>query len=195
MPNNVRTRAGKKADIRLYIYAIAKCIRFYRKNGHLASNVQFDSRAFVKPQPKPQPKTYSEEIFDYFCELFGKPTCIDDALEKIQGCGYGYYYNDKLTNKQTLKGLATRGGTKPNCTDIHQAFWHIGIVMGYEVRAVHVMCRGGDGHIRLDFNKGNGFFSRDASAVADGECVECIWCSNGTVVAYNPYWFTKDLYK
>ena len=138
-------------------------------------------------------KTYSEEILDYFQSKFGKVSCIDDCLEKVQNRGYGYYYDDKLTNKQTIDGLATKGGTKPNCTDIHHVFWHLGKALGYDVRAIHVICKSGTGHVRLDFNRGNGWFSRDASSVADGNSITSIWCANGTIRATNPTWFTQNL--
>jgi hypothetical protein len=151
----------------------------------------------IKPKPvvtqKPKEKTYSEQILEYFESKFGKVTCIDDCLEKVQNKGYGYYYDDKLTNKQTIDGLATRGGTKPNCTDIHHVFWHLGKALGYDVRAIHVKCQSGTGHVRLDFNRGNGWFSRDASAVADGNGITHIWCANGTKLATNPAWFMGNL--
>ena len=191
VPNFVKTVKGKmNVDIRLYVYCIAKCVVFYTNYKHLASNVQIDYRAFVKPSPK---KTYSEEIFDYFCSKFGKPTSIDDALRGIRNKGYGFYYDDHLTNIQTIDGLAGKG-QKPNCTDVHQMLWHIAKVLGYDVRAIHVWCTGSQvGHVRLDFNKGNGWFSRDGAAVIDGECVECIWCANGEYLATNPYWFISNL--
>lgn len=191
-PSSVLVKADKNYLIstKVWIYCIAKTVVYYDTNKQLPLQTLYRSDAFVKPTPK---KSYSEEIFDYFSSKFGKPTSIDDALSKIQGKGYGFYYDDKLNNYQTIDGLAGNG-QKPNCTDIHHVFWHIGKVLGYNVRAVHVWCRTSNvGHIRLDFNRGDGWFSRDASAVADGECVSCIWCSNGDILAYNPSWFTQNL--
>ena len=191
-PSSVLVKADKNYLIstKVWIYSIAKTVVYYDTNKQLPLQTLYRSDAFVKPTPV---KSYSEEIFDYFSSKFGKPSSIDDALSKIQGKGYGFYYDDKLNNYQTIDGLAGNG-QKPNCTDIHHVFWHIGKVLGYNVRAVHVWCRTSNvGHIRLDFNRGDGWFSRDASAVADGECVSCIWCSNGDILAYNPSWFTQNL--
>ena len=143
----------------------------------------------MKPQPK---KTYSEEIFDYFTSKFGRPSSIDDALRKIQAKDYAFYYDDSYSNKTTIDRI--KAGKGVNCTDVHQMLWHIGKVLGYEVRAVHVWCNVSNvGHVRLDFNRGDGWFSRDGASVLDGECVTCIWCSNGTVLAYNPSWFLSNV--
>lgn len=188
---NYLTFNGYKIKANLYEYMFAKILDYYYYNRQLPNKVYVNNNAFVKPQPK---KTYSEKIFDYFSSKFGKPTSIDDALEKIQGRGYGFYYDDHKTNKQTIDALATRGAEKPNCTDVHQMLWHIGKVLGYDVRAIHVWCITSNvGHVRLDFNRGNGWFSRDGAAVIDGECISCVWCSRGEHLATNPAWFTSNL--
>lgn len=183
---------GKRIHEHLYEYMFAKIIDYYYWNRQLPAYVVVNSDALVKPSPK---KSYSEELFDYFCSKFGKPSCIDDAIESVQNHGYGGYYDDHMTNYEVVDALARKGGQKPNCTDIHQLFWHIGRVLGYDVRAVHVWCTSSDvGHVRLDFKKSNtGWFSRDVSAVADGECVECVWCRNGEFLAYNPNWFLSNV--
>ena len=191
-PSSVLVKADKNYLIstKVWIYAVAKTVVYYNTNRVLPKITRFSSNAFVKPAPQ---KSYSQLIFDYFSSKFGKPTSIDDALEKIQGRGYGFYYDDHLTNYQTIDGLAGKG-QKPNCTDIHQMAWHLGKVMNYDVRAKHIWCTTSNvGHIRMDFNRGDGWFSRDFSAVADGECIECIWCSRGDFLAYNPNWFLSNL--
>lgn len=196
VPNRVlvykQDKTSTFVDIRHWIYYVAKVIVYYDTNLQLPNYCYYNSNQFVKPTP---PKSYSEQIFDYFCEKLGTPDSIDGALEIVQDRGYNGYYDDRYTNKQTIDLLANRGGAKPNCTDIHHVFWHIGKVLDYDVRAVHVWCTYSDvGHVRLDFKKNNtGWFSRDASAVADGECIECIWCGNGELLAYNPNWFLSNL--
>lgn len=190
LPNYITT-GSIKIKANLYEYMFAKILDYYYYNRELPGKVYINSNAFVKPQPK---KTYSEEIFDYFVSKFGRPSSIDDALDKIQCNGYGFYYDDYMTNKQTIDALARSGGEKPNCTDVHQMLWHIAKVLGYDVRAIHVWCNTSNvGHVRLDFNKGNGWFSRDGAAVIDCECIECVWCRNGDHLATNPYWFTSNL--
>lgn len=197
LPNYVTTiKSKKRVNIDLFGYCMAKVLVWYHEHGgELPNYCTYDSRALSGKGS--QPTNYSQDILNYFSNKIGRPSSIDDALAKVQNKGYGYYYDDKLSNKQSIDGLATRGGTKPNCTDIHHVFWHIGKALGYDVRAVHVKCRGGDGHVRLDFKhptrSNNQWFSRDASAVADGECVECIWCGNGALLAYNPSWFMQNL--
>lgn len=187
---NYATWNGRRIHEHLYEYMFAKIIDYYYWNRQLPAYVVVNSDALVKPTPK---KTYSEEIFDYFSYKFGKPTSIDNALAKIKGRGYGFYYDDSYTNKQTIDRI--RNGQGVNCTDVHQMLWHIGKVLGYDVRAVHVWCRTSNvGHVRLDFKKGSsGWFSRDGASVLDGECVECIWCANGDILAYNPSWFLSNV--
>ena len=189
VPTNVRTPNGLKMPIKLYIYGMATVIQYYNNHKKLPESCDFDYHVFIKPQPKP--KTYSEEILDYFISRFGNVSCIDDALGKIKNKGYGYYYDDQYSNKQSIDRM--RNGHGVNCTDSCHVFWHIGKALGYDVRAIHIKCRGGDGHIRLQFRKTGDFFNRDPAAVLDGECVECIWCSNGTYLATNPAWFLENL--
>ena len=190
-PSSVLVKADKDYLIstKVWIYAVAKTIVYYEVNMKLPKITRYSSNAFVKPTPK---KSYSEEIFDYFTSKFGRPSSIDDALRKIQAKGYGFYYDDSYSNKTTIDRI--KAGKGVNCTDVHQMLWHIGKVLGYEVRAFHVWCNVSNvGHVRLDFNRGDGWFSRDGASVLDGECVTCIWCSNGTVLAYNPSWFLSNV--
>lgn len=193
VPNNVKTVKSKKTvNIDLFTYAVAKTLVYYQDHKQLPNYTSYDYRSLNTKSPA---KTYTQEIFDYFCSKFGKVTTIDGALAKIRNKGYGFYFSDKLTNKQVVDGLAGNG-QKPNCVDIHQLFWHIGKALGYEVRAVYVYCTTSKvDHIRMDFkhpkNTNGQWIHRDASAVADGECVECIWCGNGDLLGYNPSWFTN----
>lgn len=194
-PSSVLVKTADKnylISTKLWIYCIAKTIVYHDTNLQFPNYTHYNSDAFIRPDPV---KNYSEKVYDYFSKKLGEPDTIDDALEIVQDRGYGFYYDNKKTNFQTIDALATRGVEKPNCTDIHQMAWHLGVVMDYDVRAKHVWCTSSQvGHVRLDFNKGNGWFSRDFSAVADGECIECVWCSNGDFLAYNPQWFMSQLY-
>ena len=141
-------------------------------------------------QPTPQ-KTYSEEILEYFESKFGEMSCIDDCLEAIQGNGYGYYYDDQYSNYTSINRMANGQGV--NCTDSCQVFWHLGKALGYDVRCLHIGCSGGDGHVRLQFNKGDGWFNRDPASVLNGNSISSIWCSSGTLWATNPSWFLENV--
>lgn len=189
IPNNVTTvRSKMKVNIDLYSYCVAKILVWMKNNnGAYPNYCKYDYKDM-----KSQSKTYTEEIFDYFSSKFGKPTSIDNALAKIKSKGYGYYYDDRYTNKQSIDRI--KNGQGVNCTDACHLFWHIGKALGYDVKAIHVKCRGGDGHIRLQFYKKQyGWFNRDPASVLDGECVECIWCGNGTYLATNPQWFMQNV--
>ena len=143
------------------------------------------------PEPEPQPKTYSQEILEYFESKFGEMSCIDDCLEAIQGNGYGYYYDDQYSNYTSINRMANYQGV--NCTDSAQVFWHLGKALGYDVKCLHIGCSGGDGHVRLQFNRGDGWFNRDPAAVLNGNDVTSIWCANGTLWDVNPDWFMENL--
>lgn len=148
------------------------------------------SPAIVYRTSQPVNKT-----FDYFVHRFGQVYSIDEALGKIQGNGYDYYYNSAFDNITAIDKMFDGSGI--NCTDAAQVFYRIGQALGYEVQFVHVMCRGGDGHIRLrlrhDVNTGGEWIYRDPADVLDGGCIECNWCIDGTVIAYDPAWIFTDL--
>lgn len=192
LPNYVTILDGQKCSIILWMLQLSKIVSAY--DGAFMSGILINSQDLVKPTPKPV-----NEIFDYFIKVFGNVTSIDGALAKIQGLGYGFYYNNKLTNKQTIDGLKSSDGEKPNCTDVSQMMWHVGKGLNYEIRAIHVMCRSGVGHVRLQFkhpvNTGGNWINRDPACVIDGGEVSEIWCSNGTYLATNPEWFMEDLNK
>ena len=194
LPNYVTIDGKQKCSIILFMLQLSKIISYMKDNGSYPSKILINSNDLVKPQPKPV-----NEIFDYFIKVFGNVTSIDGALAKIQGRGYGFYYDNKLTNKQVIDGLKSSDGEKPNCTDVSQMMWHVGKGLNYEVRAIHVMCRSGVGHVRLQFkhpvNTGGNWINRDPACVIDGGEVSAIWCSNGTYLATNPEWFMEDLNK
>ena len=191
------TIKGKKVPIKLYTYAMATVIQYYNNHKKLPESCVFDYKIFHRPEPKPT-KTYPEKVYDWFCETFNcKPTCFDDCLEYIDGRGYGYYYNDQFTNKESIQRMKKGNGV--NCTDACHVFYNLAryfIQQGKyrKVQCIHVMCRGGDGHVRLRIQLNDGdYFYRDPASVLDGNGIESNWCMNGTVVAYDPGWFMANL--
>ena len=146
------------------------------------------------PEPEVQPtpqKTYSDEILEYFESKFGEMSCIDDCLEAIQGNGYGYYYDDQYSNYTSINRMYNGYGV--NCTDSCQVFWHLGKALGYDVKCIHIGCSSGDGHVRLKFNRGDGWFDRDPASVLNGNSISHIWCANGEYWATNPDWFLENV--
>lgn len=146
------------------------------------------------PDPQPEePKSYSEEILEYFESKFGEMDCIDDCLEAIQANGYGYYYDDQYSNYTSINRMANGSGV--NCTDSCHVFWHLAVALGYRVEVLHIQCSGGDGHVRLELEKESGTFYRDPAAVLDGNSIDYNWCSNGYLIDTNPQWFFENLYR
>ena len=178
-------KLDKGINIWTWTYATAKIIKYYNENKALPSYVYTTNKYFKKPEPK------TDEVYQYFVKVFGEVDSIDHALSKIQARGYGYYYDDRYTNKESIDRMKNYQGI--NCTDSCHVFYHIGKALGYQVRAIHVKCQGGDGHIRLQFNRGNGWFNRDPAAVLNGNSINSIWCSNGTLLAVNPDWFMENI--
>ena len=191
LPNYVTILGTQKCSIILWMFQLSKIVSAY--NGKLPDNVLINSQDLVKPTPKPTP--IQDEVYSYFVKVFGKVSTIDGALSKIQGNGYGYYYDDRYTNKQSIDRM--HDGLGVNCTDSCHVFYHIGKALGYDVRAIHILCSGGDGHIRLQFrhtkNTGGEWINRDPAAVLNGNDVSSIWCANGTYLATNPDWFLENL--
>lgn len=140
----------------------------------------------------------SNSVADLFFKTFGKKNTIDECLKAIENHGYSYYYNDKYTNKETIKRIKNKLGV--NCTDsCHLMYW-IGRALGYDVRCLHVMCKSG-GHVRLQFRhkkhtSGN-WINRDPAAILstgnNNGIVGNIWCPDGRLVAIDPVWWKNDL--
>ena len=186
-------KLDKGVAVWVWTYSTAKIIVYYSKNKQLPAYVYTTNKYFRKNE-----ENYTDKIFNLFSSKFGKPTSIDDALERIQGLGYGFYYDDKMSNVEVINNLANPNAEKPNCTDVHHMLWHIGKKLGYDVRAIHVWCNTSNvGHIRLQFKHSkhtNGYWiNRDGACVIDGGDVTEIWCSSGTYIATNPDWFMENL--
>jgi len=170
---------------------------FTGNNKYASSSVE--NKINIKEAPKPQPKSYEQQILEDFEAKFGEVSTIDGALAKVNGRGYAYYYDDRYTNKETANRVYKWLGA--NCTDLCHWFWHIAKALGYDVRCIHVGCRGGDGHVRLQFrhptNTGGQWINRDPAAVLsdNGQGVTYCWCLDGTTWAVNPSWFLENLYR
>lgn len=170
---------------------------FQGNNKYASSSVE--NKINIKEKPTPQPKSYSQQILEAFEAKFGSVSTIDGALAKICDWGYAYYYDDRYSNFESINRIYR--GLGINCTDACHLFWHIAKALGYEVRCIHVGCRGGDGHVRLQFrhptNTGGQWINRDPAAVLsnNGQGVTYCWCLDGTTWAINPSWFLENLYR
>ena len=141
------------------------------------------------------PNAGASYTFNYFIGKFGTPTSIDEALQKVLGHGYSYYYNSKYSNKVAIDRIKNKSGV--NCTDSAQVFYRIGQALGYTVDFLHVQCKMG-GHIRLRLKHpektGDKWIYRDPACVLSGKMgVGGNWCSNAPVIAYNPTWLFTNL--
>lgn len=187
LPNYI-TINGLKMKVNDYTYMFARILAYYDKNKAYPNYANVNSKAFTKPSET------TDSIYDYFVKTFGKITCIDDALQKIAGRKYGYYYDDKYSNKQSIDRIKNRQGV--NCTDATQMMKHVADGTGKykKVDCVHVKCRGGDGHVYLKITpKSGAVFYRDPAAVLDSGIITKVWCSNGTTLAINPSWWLANL--
>lgn len=190
LPNNILIN-GKKMKVRDYLYMFARVIVYYVDNNKtMPKKVNVNSKAFTKPIES------LNVVYDYFVKVFGRITCIDDALDKIDGNGYRYYYDDRYSNKESIDRM--KNGYGVNCTDSCQVFYNLGLAfikkgVYKKVECLHIKCRGGDGHVRLRFTLPNGdvFYRDPACTLSDGGY--CNWCSDGTLLAVNPNWFMENL--
>lgn len=193
LPNYVET--GKyKLTPHLLTEVLARIIVFYDKNSRLPSAVNVNSKVFTKPVES------TNEVYKYFVKVFGEfDNTVDGFLKKIQGLGYGYYYDDVLSNKQVIDNLKKKGAKKPNCTDSCQMAMNIIkqlISFGKykKVECLHVQCSSG-GHVKLRITKNDGTrFIRDVACVIsdNGKPITCVWCTN-TPKAVDPKWFMANL--
>ena len=190
LPNYI-SLGNHQVRTRVYVLMFAKILVSYSKNNKFPDEVNVNYKAFTKPVET------TDEIYTLFVKTFGKITCIDDALEKIAGRGYGYYYDDHKTNKETITGIKSSSHSDdPNCTDSTQMMKHVADGTGKykRVDCVHVRCQGGDGHVYLKITQKDGsVFYRDPAAVLDSGIVNKVWCGNGTILAINPNWWLANL--
>ena len=192
LPNNIKctTKLMKVSD---YTYMFANILVTYSKTKALPKIVEVNSKAFIKPTED------TNVVFSAFVKKFGKVTTFTDALRKIWNKGYGYYFDDFLTNLQVINNLAN-GGQKPNCVDVCHMMWNVAKGLGYEVRCLHVYCPRDDiTHVRLQVKHskytGGDWEDYDPAAVIDGEGINSLWCngSGSYVIAINPNWFISNV--
>ena len=192
LPNYV-TYNGFKIRPRLYTYMLARVLVYYEKNNKFANYVNVNSKAFTKPVET------KNEVYNYFCKVFGeKVMSVDEALKLIDAHGYAYYYDDLYSNKQAIDRMKAHKGV--NCTDSTHVFYNIVeqlVELGKykKVEALHVQCSSG-GHIklRITLKDGSKIIRDPACALSDnGKGYKCNWCTNTGVI--NPKWFMENLYR
>jgi hypothetical protein len=190
IPNYI-TVAGKNMRVSDYTYMFARILVYYDSHNQLPAYANVNSKAFTKPTES------GNAVFDYFVKVFGNITSIDDALEKISGRGYGYYYDDVYSNRTSIDRM--HNGQGVNCTDSCQVFYNIIEALIHKgkyrkVECLHVQCSGGDGHVRLRITMNDGsYIYRDPAAVLSSGDITYNWCSDGELLAVNPSWFMENL--
>lgn len=150
------------------------------------------------PEETPETPTGQEsrhvKILNYFEEHFGICEYIDDALEKIQGRGYAFYFSDGYNMYETIDRVDNGDGA--NCFDIAEVFYHCAKGMNekygrnYSVEYLDVWCPvSGYDHIRLRLNNGEVTFYRDPACVLDGGDITDNWCgTSDNILEVNPDW-------
>ena len=194
LPNYI-TWQSYKIRVRDYTYVFAKIVEAYNRNGHYAKEVNVNSKQFTEA------KENYDLVYDYFVKVFGAfNNTIDGALSKVMDSGYGYYYDDKKSNHETIDSMKSPNqNNKPNCTDSCQVFYNIMlklIKLGKykKVELLHVMCSSG-GHVKLQITLNDGSkIIRDPAAIIskNGKGLTANWCTN-TPKAVNPSWFMSNL--
>lgn len=146
-----------------------------------------ETPAQVEPQ-----KSRSEKILDEFEKYFGECKYIDDALAKIQGNGYSFYFSDGYNMYDTIVRIYNGDGA--NCYDSAELFYHLMLGMNskygrnYEPQYLHVWCpSSGYDHIRLRFKSNGHWYYRDPASVLSGNGVESNWCgTSDNIIEVNP---------
>ena len=191
LPNYIIVN-GKKMKMQDYVYMFSRILVYYFNHDVYPAYAEVNSKAFSKPTET------VNEVYKHFVDVFGSfDNTIDGALKKIAGKGYGYYYDDKYSNKEAINRMKTGKGV--NCTDSCHVFYNIMLqLIEYgkykKVECLHIKCQGGDGHVRLRITlKDGNYIYRDPAAVLDSGNITKNWCMNGTLLAVNPAWFMNNL--
>ena len=180
-----------KLNINLQPGAYILNAEFLGNEVYLPSSVQ--NKITVKEVPVAPQKSRSEKILDEFEKYFGKCEYIDDALAKIQGNGYAFYFSDGYNMYDTIIRIAKGQGA--NCYDSAELFYHLMLGMNtkygrnYEPQYLHVWCPVSNyDHIRLRFkSNGKGWYYRDPASVLSGNGVESNWCgTSNNIMEVNP---------
>ena len=188
MPNYV-TYKGIKVLPRLVIYAFAKILVYYEDHNKTAPKyVTISSKAYTKPTET------GNVVYDYWVKKFGfKPTSLDEILEYVADhFEYQYYYDDQKSNREVIDDQSG------NCTDLLQMLYNLTKQLGYIIEVLHVLCSGGDGHVRGRFkhpkNTDGEWVYRDIACAASSGNPTCNWCTSGyTLLAVNPSWFFESI--
>ena len=194
LPNYIKYKDFKLSP-RLLTYTFSKILMKYDKNKKLQSEVTLSNKVFTKPLET------SNKVYEYFIKVFNngkKIKTVDGLFKLIQGRGYGYYYDDQLSNKEVIDHLKN-GGLKPNCTDSCQMSMNCIIQLVEwglykKVECLHVDCSSG-GHVKLRITRNDGTtFIRDVACIIsdNGKPINCVWCTNHPK-AINPSWFMENL--
>ena len=191
MPNYIAWKNFKISPA-LFTEVLSRVLIYYDTHKTLPKYANINSKVFNE-----ETETVNE-VYSYFVKVFGTfDNTIDGALRKIAGKGYGYYYDDVYSNKESINRMKTGQGV--NCTDSCQVFYNILselIKKGKyrKVECLHVKCSGGDGHVRLRITLNDGsYIYRDPAAVLDSGNITHNWCSNGTLLSVNAGWFLNNL--
>ena len=192
LPNYVKVD-NIKVRLKLWTAFVSYILYKYNKNKKLPSYQNINSKIYINPT-EPQ-----NEVYKYFVKVFGNfGDTIDGALSKIQDRGYGYYYDDVYSNRQSIDRM--KKGQGVNCTDSCHVFYNILLELirkgkYKKVECIHVHCSGGDGHVRLriTLNDGDKIYRDPACALSDNGSYTCNWCINGEVLAIDPDWFLENL--
>ena len=170
MPNYIAWKNFKISPA-LFTEVLSRVLIYLDTHKTLPKYANINSKAFTE-----ETETVNE-VYSYFVKVFGTfDNTIDGALRKIAGKGYGYYYDDVYSNKESINRMKTGQGV--NCTDSCQVFYNILselIKKGKykKVECLHVKCSGGDGHVRLRITLNDGsYIYRDPAAVLDTQLVQ-----------------------
>lgn len=154
----------------------------------------------IKPKPvdppvnrEPQKSRYVK-ILEEFEKYFGQTEYIDDALEKIQGRGYSFYFSDGFNMYETIRRVYNGEGA--NCYDIAEVLYYIAYGMNekygrtYEVQYLDVWCPvSGYDHIRnrIRTSPNSAWFYRDGASVLSGNDITSNWCGTSeNILEVNP---------
>ena len=192
MPNYNIYKTDFHIEPSLFAYALARILIYQYKHNTLPNYVNVNSKVFNKPTET------TNEVYNYFIKVFGSfGDTIDGALAKISGNGYGYYYDDTYSNKQSIDRM--KKGLGVNCTDSCHVFYNIMLALIQKgkyrkVECLHVRCSGGDGHVRLriTLKDGTKIYRDPACTLSSGGT--CNWCTTGySLLAVDPGWFKENL--
>lgn len=172
---------------------LSRILVFYNNYNRLPNEANINSKVFTKPVET------KNTVYKYFVQIFGAVSSIDEALNKVKNKGYGYYYDDRYNNKESIDRI--KKGLGVNCTDSCHVFYNIALALielgkYKKVECLHVDCSSG-GHVKLRITLLDGSkIIRDPACVLsdNNKPVTCTWCTN-SAKAVNPSWFMENLYR